>query len=73
MSFAAVTGIPCAGDSVPFDASLHRMSPDCLEYVERLLGMVPYMKGTHTIKIDSIKSHYTEERIAAAITPRAVD
>ena len=59
VSFAAITGIACAGDSVPFDTGLHRMTADRVAYIERLLGMVPDMKGTHTIKVDSIRSYYT--------------
>ena len=51
VSFAAITGIACAGDPVPFDTGLHRMTVDRVAYIERLLGMVPDMKGTHTIKV----------------------
>ena len=54
VSFAAITGIACVGDSIPFNACLHRMTADRVTYIERLLGMVPDMKGTHTIKVDSI-------------------
>ena len=31
------------------------------------------MKRTHTIKIDSIRSYYTQTRVEAATTPRAID
>lgn len=73
VSFVAVTGIPCAGDSVPFDASLHLVTPDRVAYIQTLLGMVPDMKGTHTFKIDSIRTYYTQERVATATTGREID
>lgn len=73
VSFAAVTGIACAGDAVPFDASIHLMTPDRVAYIERLLGMVPDMKGTHTIKLDSIRTYYTRARVQAATSDRAID
>ena len=68
VSFAAITGVAYAGDSVPFDTGLHRMTADRVAYIERLLGMVPDMKGTHTIKVDSIQSFYTQQRVEAAIS-----
>ena len=68
VSFTAVTGIPCAGDSVPFDSSLYPMTADRVAYIQTLLGMVPEMKGMHSLKFDSIRAHYTRERVAAATT-----
>ena len=73
VSFAAITGIACAGDSVSFDTGLHRMTADRVAYIERLLGMVPDMKGTHTIKVDSIRSYYTRQRVEAATTGTEID
>ena len=73
ISFAAVTGIACAGDPVPFDTGLYRTTADRVAYIERLLGMVPDMKGTHTIKIDSIRSHYTRQRVEAATSGAEID
>ena len=73
VSFTAVTGIACAGHFVPLDGSLHRMSPDRVTYIERLLGMIPNMKGTHTIKIESIRSHYMQERVEAATIGLQID
>ena len=35
--------------------------------------MVSDMKGTHTVKIDSIMSFYKYARVEAATTPRAID
>ena len=60
VSFAAITGVACSSDSVPFDTGLHRMTADRVAYIERLLVMVPDMKGTHTIKVDSIRIFYTQ-------------
>ena len=73
ISFAAITGISCAGDSVPFDTTLHRMTADRVAYIERLLGMVPDMKGTHTIKVDSIRSFYTRQRVGATTSDLQID
>ena len=68
MSFSTIIGITYAGDSVPLDVGLYRMTADRVAYIEHLLGMVLDMKKTHTIKIDSIRSHYTRERVEAATT-----
>ena len=77
VSFTAVTGFPCAGDSVPFDAGLHPMTADRVAYIQTLLGMVPEMKGTHSLKFDSIRAHYTCKRVAyrcaAATTCQEID
>ena len=73
VSFTAVTGIPCAGDSVPLDASLHPMTADRVSYIQTLLGMVPEMKGTHSLKFDSIRAHYTRERVVAATIGQEID
>ena len=73
MSFTAIMGIPCAGDSVPLDAGLHPMTADKVAYIHTLLGMVPEMKGTHSLKFDSILAHYTRERVAAATTGQEID
>ena len=54
VSFATITMIACMGHLVPSDASLHRMSPDHVAYIEHLIGMILDMKGMHTVKIDSI-------------------
>ena len=73
VSFSVVTGITCAGDSVPFDAGLHPMMVDRVAYIQTLLGMVPEMKGTHSLKFDSIRAYYTRERVVAATTGREID
>ena len=73
ISFAAVIGIACAGDLVPFDTGLHRVTADRVAYIERLLGMVPDMKGTHTIKVDSIRSFYTRPRVEATTSGAEID
>ena len=73
VSFAAVTGVACAGDPVPLDASLHPLVGDREDYVRTLLGVVPDMKGTHTMKIDSFRSFYTLDRVAAATSDQMVD
>ena len=73
VSFAAITGIPCAGESVPLDAGLYPMTADRVAYIQTLLGMVPEMKGTHSLKFDSIRAHYTRERVAAATTGQDID
>ena len=73
VSFAAITGIACAGDPVPLDASLHPLTGDRAEYVETLLGVVPDMKGMHKMKIDSLRAHYTRDRITAIATGREID
>ena len=61
ISFAAVTRIACAENSIPLDASLHQMTPDGVAYIQTLIEMVPNMKRTHTFKVDSIRTHYTQE------------
>ena len=71
MSFTAITGIPCAGDSVPLAAGLHPMTADRVAYIQTLLGMVLEMKGTYSLKFDSIQAHYTRERVAAATRDRS--
>ena len=68
VSFTAVTGIPCAGDPVPLDASLHPMTADRVAYIQTLLRMVSEMKGTHFLKFNLIRAHFTRERVAAATT-----
>ena len=73
ISFAAITSIACAGEPVPLDTSLHPLTDDREDYVRILLGVVPDMKGTHTMKIDSLRAYYTRERIAAATSDQAVD
>ena len=73
VSFTAVTGIPCVGDSIPLDASLHPMTADRVAYMRTLLRMVPKMKGTHSLKFDSIRAYYTRERVAAATTVQEID
>ena len=35
--------------------------------------MVPDMKGTHAFKVDSIRTHYTRELVAAATTHHEID
>lgn len=73
ISFAAITRVACVGNVVPFDTSLHQLSVDRVAFIDRLLGMVPDMKGTHTIKINSIRSFYTRERIEATTTRLQID
>ena len=66
VSFAAIMGIPCARESVPLDAGLYPMTADRVDYIQTLLGMVLEMKGTYSLKFDSIRAHYSLERVAAA-------
>ena len=73
VSFAAIMGIPCARESVPLDAGLYPMTADRVAYIQTLLGMVLEMKGTHSLKFDSIRAHYTRERVAAATTGQEID
>ena len=54
VSFAAITSVACAGNPVPLDASLHPLIDDREDYVRTLLRVLPNMKGTHTMKIDSL-------------------
>ena len=42
-------------------------------YIERLLDMIPDMKGTHTIKLDSIRSFYTQERVTMMTSARDIN
>ena len=49
------------------------MTSNYIAYIECLLGMVLDIKGTHTIKINSICSHYTMERVQAATTGLQID
>ena len=73
VSFAAATGIACAGDFVPLDANLHQMTPNRVVYIQTLIGMVLDMKETHTFKVDSIKAYYIRERVIAATTSHETD
>ena len=73
VSFTAITRIPCAGDSVPLDVGLYPMTADRVAYIHTLLGMVPEMKWIHSLKFDSIRAHYTRERVAAATTGQEID
>ena len=59
LAFAAITGIACAGDLVSFDRCLEPMTARHVAYIDRLLGMTPAMKGTHTIKLDSFFTYYS--------------
>ena len=68
VSFTAIMGSPYTGDSVPLDAGLYPMTADRVAYIQTLLGMVPKMKGTHSLKFDSIRAHYTRERVATTTT-----
>ena len=58
---------------MPLDASLHPLVGDREDYVRTLLGVVPDMKGTHTMKIDSLRAYYTRDRVAAATSDQVVD
>ena len=49
VSFATITSVAYAGDPVPLDASLHPLIGDQEDYVRTILGVVPDMKGTHTM------------------------
>ena len=49
------------------------MTADRVAYIQTLLGMVPKMKRTHSLKFDSIRAHYTRKRVAAATTGREID
>ena len=49
------------------------MTANRVAYIQTLLGMVPEMKGTHSLKFDSIRAHYTRERVAAATTGQEID
>ena len=73
VSFTVITGIPYAGESVPLDADLYPMTADRVAYIQTLLGIVPEMKGTHSLKFDSIRAHYTRERVAAATIGQEID
>ena len=73
VSFAAITGVACAGEPVPFDRRLVPMMQDHAAYVERLLGVVPAMKATHTVKFDSILSHYSGIALEDITSPRDID
>ena len=73
VSFTAIMGIPCAEDSVPLDTGLYPMTADKVAYIQTLLGMVPEMKGMHSLKFDSIRAHFTHERVVAATTRREID
>ena len=73
VSFTAITGVACAGEPVPFDRCLVPMTPDRAAYVERLLGVVPTMKATHTVKFDSILSHYSRIDLRGITSPRDID
>ena len=73
ISFAAVTGIAYAGNPIPLDASLHPLTGDRADYVRTLLGVVPDIKGTHTMKIDSLRSFYSRDKVAATTDDQRVD
>ena len=73
ISFAAIMGIACAGDPVPFDRGLDMRSEDHIAYIQQLLGMVPPLKGTRTIKFDTILSHYMVVRVESMTSPAQVD
>ena len=73
ISFTAVTDIVCARDSVPLDASLHPMMADIVAYIQTLIRMVSDMKGTHSFKIDSIRTYYTRERVTTTTTGREIN
>ena len=73
VSFAAITGIACARDLVPFDRGLDMCSRDHIAYIRQLLGMVPPLKGTRTIKFDAIMSHYTATRVESMTSPAQID
>ena len=66
VSFAAITGILCTGESVPLDVGLYLMTADRVDYIQILLGIVLEMKGTHSLKFDSIRAHYSHERVTVA-------
>ena len=65
ISFAAIIGIACARNLILFDVSFHQMSSNRMAYIERLLGIVPDMKGTHTIKYESIWTFYTQDDLSS--------
>ena len=73
LAFAAITGIACAGAPVPFDRYLELMTTRYVAYIDHLLGMTPAMKGTHTIKLDSLFTHYSGIRVEDIRTPRQID
>ena len=49
------------------------MTADRVDYIQTLLKMVPEMKGAHSLKFDSIRAHYTRERVAAVTSGREID
>ena len=73
VSFAVITGVAYAGEPVPFDRCLVPMTPDRVAYIERLLRVVPTMKATHTVKFDSILSHYSRINLRSITSPRDID
>ena len=46
---------------------------DMVVYIQTLIGMVPDMKGTHTFKVNSIRTYYTREQVTAATTGHDMD
>ena len=52
VSFTAIMGIPCDGDSIPLNTGLHSMTADRVAYIQTLLGMVPEIKGMHSLNFD---------------------
>ena len=49
------------------------MTPDRVAYIQTLIGIIPDMKGTHTFKVDSVRTHYTREQVTAATTGYEID
>ena len=69
---AVITGVACAGEPVPFNRCLVPMTLNRAAYIEQMLGIVPTIKATHTVKFDSIITHYST--IAIEVTfPREID
>ena len=48
-------------------------SSSYVAYIDRLLSMVSLMKGTYTIKVDSIHSYYSTIPLAIITNPRQID
>ena len=49
------------------------MTPTHVAYIEHLLGIVPTMKGTYTVKFDLIHTHYSSIRAKDIITHWQID
>ena len=73
LAFTAITGIAYDGDPVPLDHCLEPMIARHMAFIDRLLGMTPAMKRTHTIKLDSHFTHYSGIRVEDITTPRQID